>query len=62
MSDAFEPEDLRVIGEALAAALTKLGLSGEEPMAETVAIRIIRAALKGERDLTKLTEIGVGYH
>ena len=59
---AFEPRDLRAMGEAFTAALGKLGLTGQEQLAETVARRIIRAALAGERSLTKLIEIGVGVN
>ena len=59
---AFDPHDLKVMGEAFSAALAKLGLTGQEQLAETVARRIIRAALAGERHLTKLTEIGVGVN
>jgi hypothetical protein len=45
----------------LSAALNKLGLNDRnDPMVEIVARRIIRAAMAGERDLAKLTEIGVG--
>jgi hypothetical protein len=56
---SFGPEDLKGIGEALSAALNKLGLNDRnDPMVEIVARRIIRAAMAGERDLAKLTEIG----
>ena len=56
---AFGPEDLKAMGEAFSAALNKLGLSvRDDPMVEMVARRIIGAALAGERDPIKLTEIG----
>jgi len=56
---SFGPEDLNRIGEAFSAALDKLGLSDRnDPMVEIVARRIIRAALAGERNPIKLTEIG----
>ena len=61
-SNAFKPQDVRAMGEAFDAALIRLGLRGEERMAETVARRIIRAALAGERGVQTLTEIGVGGH
>ena len=55
----FRPEDLERIGEAFSAALNKLGLNDRsDPVVEIVARRIIRAAMAGERDLSKLTEIG----
>jgi len=56
---SFGGEDLKGIGEAFSAALDKLGLSDRnDPMVEIVARRIIRAALAGERNPIKLTEIG----
>jgi len=58
---AFSPEDLDAIGKAFAAALAKLGLRNlKDPMTEMIARRIIRAALAGERDPIRLTEIGAG--
>jgi hypothetical protein len=58
---AFTPEDLDAMNKAFSAALAKLGLSNlKDPMAETVARRIINAALAGERDPIRLTEIGAG--
>jgi len=59
---AFDPRDLKAVGEAFTAALAKLGLTGQEQLAETVARRIIRAALAGERNLAKLTAIGVSMN
>jgi hypothetical protein len=57
----FGPEDVNGIGEAFSAALNKLGLNDRsDPMVEMVARRIIRAAMAGERNPTKLIEIGVG--
>lgn len=61
-SGAFRPEDVRTMGAAFDAALIRLGMRGQERMAETIARRIIRAALAGVRDLQTLTEIGVGGH
>jgi hypothetical protein len=56
---AFGPDDLKGIGDAFSAALTKLGLNDRsDPLVEMVARRIIRAAMAGERDPAKLTEIG----
>lgn len=58
-NSSFGPEDLNRIGEAFSAALSKLGLKDRsDPMVEVVARRIIRAAMAGERDPSKLTEIG----
>jgi len=57
----FVPDDLKVMGDALTAALAKLGLNDrKDPMVEMVARRIIRAAMDGERDPIRLTEIGAG--
>lgn len=56
---AFGQEDLNGIGQAFSAALNKLGLHDRsDPMVEMVARRIIRAAMAGERNPIKLTEIG----
>ena len=56
---SFGPEDLTRIGKAFSAALARLGLNDRgDPMVEMVARRIIRAAMAGERDPGKLTEIG----
>ena len=58
---AFGPEDLDAMGKAFSAALNKLGLTAnKDPMTDMVARRIIRAALAGERDPIRLTEIGSG--
>jgi hypothetical protein len=55
---AFTPDDLAVIGAAFSQALAKLALNDRnDPIVETVARRIIRAALDGERDPTKLCQI-----
>jgi hypothetical protein len=54
-------DDLKIMGDALTAALAKLGLHDrKDPMVEIVARRIIRAALDGERSVIRLTEIGAG--
>jgi hypothetical protein len=56
---SFGPEDLKGIGGALTVALDRLGLKDRsDPMVEIVARRIIRAAMAGERDPIKLSEIG----
>ena len=56
---SFDPEDLKVMGDAFAAALSKLGLKDRsDPMVEIVARRVIRAAMAGERNRIRLTEIG----
>jgi hypothetical protein len=55
----FDANDLKTVGEALSAALSKLGLKDRsDAMVEIVARRIIRAAMAGERDPTRLSEIG----
>jgi hypothetical protein len=57
----FDPDDLRIMGEAFSAALGKLGLHDRnDPLVEQVARRIIGAALNGERNLYTLSEIGAG--
>jgi hypothetical protein len=59
---AFDPDDLKALGKAFSAALHKLGLDDlkDPAAAEGIARRIIRAAVAGERDPTKLAEIGAG--
>jgi hypothetical protein len=60
---SFVPEDLNGVGEAFSAALHKLDLKDRsDPMVETIARRIIRAAMAGERNITRLTEIGINGH
>jgi hypothetical protein len=60
---SFDPDDLKVMGEAFSAALAKLSLyDRNDALVEEVARRIIRAALAGERDPIRLTEIGAGGH
>jgi hypothetical protein len=57
---SFGPGDLKEIGQAFSAALNKLGLQDRsDPMVEIVARRIIRAAMAGERNPEKLTEVGI---
>jgi hypothetical protein len=58
---SFTPEDLDAMGKAFTVALAQLGLHDlKDPMTEIVARRIITAALAGERDPIRLTEIGAG--
>jgi hypothetical protein len=58
---ALNHEDLDAMNKAFSAALQKLGLHDlKDPMTELVARRIIDAALAGERDPIRLTEIGAG--
>lgn len=60
-SGSFAPEHLDAMGQAFTAALAKLGLNDmKDPLTETVARRIVRAALAGERNVITLTEIGAG--
>jgi hypothetical protein len=57
----FMPEELDAMNKAFSAALRKLGLHDlKDPRAEMVARRIINAALDGERDPIRLTEMGAG--
>lgn len=57
--NSFVPDDLNGITEAFSAALHKLDLKDRsDPMVEIVARRIIRAAMAGERNIIRLTEIG----
>jgi hypothetical protein len=58
--EAFDPGDLKAMGEAFNAALNRLGVREHERLAETVARRIISAVLAGERNVTNLTKIGAG--
>ena len=61
--NSFGPTDLKGIGDAFSAALHKLDLKDRsDPMAEVVARRIIRAAMAGERNINRLTEIGINGH
>jgi hypothetical protein len=56
---SFGTEELTAMGDAFSATLDKLGLKDRnDPMVEIVAQRIIRAAMAGERNPAKLTEIG----
>jgi hypothetical protein len=58
---SFSPEDLNAMGEALTMALAKLGVNDEsDALVEMMARRIIRAALDGERDPVRLSEIAAG--
>jgi hypothetical protein len=58
---SFSPEDLDAMGEAFEAALVRLGLHDRnDAMVDMIARRIIVAAIEGERDPIKLTEIGAG--
>jgi hypothetical protein len=57
---SFGPEDLEVMGEAFAQALSELRLNDRnDAMVEMVARRIVRAALSGERDPAKLCDIAL---
>jgi hypothetical protein len=57
----FRTEDLDAIAKAFSAALAKLALRDlKDPLTEVVARRIICAALDGERDPIRLSEIGAG--
>jgi len=59
--EAFRPEDLNAMRDALSAALSKLGLvNRNDAMVEMVARRIVRAAFAGERNPIRLTEFGAG--
>jgi hypothetical protein len=57
---SFSPEDLDAMG-TFTTAPAKLGLNDlKDPMTELVARRIITAVRAGERNVTRLTEIGAG--
>ena len=59
--EVLQPDDLTLMNLAYSAALTKLGLTDRrDPLVEIVGRRIVNAVLDGERDPTRLTEIGVG--
>jgi len=59
--EVLQPDDLTIMNLAYSAALTKLGLTDRrDPLVEIVGRRIVNAVLDGERDPTRLTEIGVG--
>ena len=58
---SFSPEDVDAMGEAFEAALVRLGLHDRnDAMVDMVARRIIVAAIEGEHDPIRLTEIGAG--
>jgi len=59
--EVLQPDDLTIMNAAFSAALTKLGLTDrQDPLVEIVGRRIVHAVLNGERDPTRLTEIGAG--
>jgi hypothetical protein len=55
---SFDPETTRVMGEAYEQACLTLA-GGNVAARELVAKRIIEAARRGERDLTKLAAYGI---
>ena len=55
----FSPEDIKVLEFAWKAALAELGPSRDDPRAEDVAGAVIRFALEGERDPTRLRALAV---
>jgi hypothetical protein len=60
-SASFGPDDLKAMGIAFSDALRKLGLTDQQdPRADLVARKIVRAALDGERDPVKLCERAIG--
>jgi hypothetical protein len=57
---AFAPDDIKVLSDALDAALRELKLVDRtDPAAELVAKRIIERAKQGERDPERLRQAGV---
>ena len=57
---SFGPDDLKAMSEAFTQALSELRLyDRKDAMVEMVARRIVRAALSGERDPSKLCEIAL---
>jgi hypothetical protein len=58
---AFEPDMIDAMEAALEAALRDLGVTDRaDPLAETVAKKIIEFAQRGERDPERLRERAVG--
>lgn len=56
---SFDPETLRVMGEAYEAACKSLGTFATAAVRDGVAARIFDAARGGERDPAKLQEAGL---
>ena len=56
----FEPQVTKLMGEAFDAACAA-SMRGGPVDQEAVAARIIDAARAGERDLTTLTQAGIGF-
>ena len=52
----FGPDDVKVMSRALEDACKALNIDGDVRARETVAVRIIELARRGERDLTKLRD------
>ena len=55
----FDDEVIRVMSEAFAAACAEAGVQSEEIFQEMIALRIIEAAKKGERDPIRLRRAGL---
>jgi hypothetical protein len=54
--NAFDPEAVRAMSNALEDVCTKLELNGDQRARETMAARIIELARRGERDPERLSE------
>jgi len=56
----FGPDDLEAMNAAFSMALPKLGLTvRDDPTVELVGRNVIRAAMRGERDPSKLCETAI---
>ncbi len=54
--EAFDPEAIEMMSEALAQACTSLGLlDKDDPIIHLVALRVIELARAGEHDAARLT-------
>jgi hypothetical protein len=59
-SYAFEPEQLRIMGDAFEQSLTALGIDDRnDPLAKLVAMKIIELGQRGEHDQQRLIDYAV---
>jgi hypothetical protein len=54
--DAFDPDALRGMSTALEEVCRKLRVNGDQRARETIAVRIIELARRGERDPERLSD------
>jgi hypothetical protein len=57
--DAFQPDDVKAMSMALDALCRELKLDGDTTAKETVAVRIIELARRGERSPTKFARSNI---